>query len=145
MPNEIIQPTPIQLPTEIIAPNGNQSLIKISLLIIGIVLVVVGSLIWYNKKNPSTGLSSQIAKPLVPDADLDGLSDVLEKKYGTDPNKPDTDQDGLTDGEEVYIYHTDPKNAHSLSATSTDRQVMLQKEHNDYLQRRQTLFTKSKK
>lgn len=45
------------------------------------------------------------------DADGDGLSDVDEAKYGTDPNNPDTDNDGLTDGEEIHEYKTDPKKA----------------------------------
>lgn len=35
------------------------------------------------------------------DSDHDGLSDVDEAKYGTDPNNPDTDGDGFKDGEEV--------------------------------------------
>lgn len=42
------------------------------------------------------------------DGDHDGLTDVLEKTYGTDPKNPDTDGDGLTDGQEVNTYHTDP-------------------------------------
>lgn len=35
------------------------------------------------------------------DTDHDGLSDELEKKYGTNPKAVDTDGDGHTDGEEV--------------------------------------------
>src|SRR3989338_11614627 len=35
------------------------------------------------------------------DSDNDGLLDIDEVKYGTDPNKPDTDGDGYPDGEEV--------------------------------------------
>lgn len=35
------------------------------------------------------------------DTDGDGLSDVQEKKVGTDPKKPDTDGDGFSDGVEV--------------------------------------------
>lgn len=35
------------------------------------------------------------------DSDADGLSDVEEKKIGTDINNPDTDGDGYSDGEEV--------------------------------------------
>ena len=42
------------------------------------------------------------------DSDADGLSDVAEKKLGTDPFNVDTDNDGLGDLEEVYIYHTNP-------------------------------------
>jgi hypothetical protein len=37
---------------------------------------------------------------LTPDSDKDGLSDVLEKCLGTDPNNPDSDKDGVKDGED---------------------------------------------
>lgn len=37
----------------------------------------------------------------VPDADGDGLSDVLERAFGSDPQNPDTDGDGFRDGVEV--------------------------------------------
>jgi len=43
------------------------------------------------------------------DADLDGLTDQEEAKYGTDPHKADTDGDGLLDKDEIIIYKTDPK------------------------------------
>lgn len=36
-----------------------------------------------------------------PDSDRDGLSDIEEKKYGTDPLNQDTDGDGYLDGAEV--------------------------------------------
>jgi hypothetical protein len=35
------------------------------------------------------------------DSDHDGLDDILEAFYGTDPNNPDTDGDGVSDGDEV--------------------------------------------
>src|SRR5215210_7843187 len=44
------------------------------------------------------------------DIDGDGLSDVDEAAYGSDPLNRDFDADGLLDGEEVYIYGTDPLN-----------------------------------
>jgi hypothetical protein len=44
------------------------------------------------------------------DVDGDGLSDVDEAAYGSDPLNRDYDADGLMDGEEVYIYGTDPLN-----------------------------------
>jgi hypothetical protein len=36
------------------------------------------------------------------DEDDDGISDVQEETYGTDPLNPDTDGDGMTDGWEIY-------------------------------------------
>jgi Bacterial TSP3 repeat len=44
------------------------------------------------------------------DVDGDGLSDVDEAAYGSDPLNRDYDADGLLDGEEVYIHGTDPLN-----------------------------------
>lgn len=45
------------------------------------------------------------------DSDEDGLSDMLEYWYGTNPLNPDTDGDGYLDGEEVIDLRSDPKNA----------------------------------
>ena len=42
------------------------------------------------------------------DPDHDGLTNLQEYQYGTDPHNPDTDGDGLTDGDEVNKYHTNP-------------------------------------
>jgi hypothetical protein len=42
------------------------------------------------------------------DADGDGLSDVLEATYGTDPALPDTDGDTVPDGSEVLRYASNP-------------------------------------
>jgi outer membrane protein OmpA-like peptidoglycan-associated protein/opacity protein-like surface antigen len=44
------------------------------------------------------------------DSDGDGLTDIEEAEYGTDPYDPDTDKDGLKDGDEVHKYKTDPLN-----------------------------------
>ncbi len=44
------------------------------------------------------------------DIDGDGLSDVDEAAYGSDPLNRDFDADGLLDGEEVYVFGTDPLN-----------------------------------
>jgi hypothetical protein len=45
------------------------------------------------------------------DADNDGLTDDLERLFGTDPNNPDTDGDGVPDGEELFVNATDPRDA----------------------------------
>lgn len=48
------------------------------------------------------------------DTDKDGLTDVLERTYGTDPNNPDTDGDGYPDGVEVRNNYN-PKGSGRLS------------------------------
>lgn len=47
------------------------------------------------------------------DSDGDGLSNVLEAFYGTDPNNPDTDGDGVNDGQEV-LQGRNPRGTGSL-------------------------------
>ncbi|MEM2240571.1 MAG: hypothetical protein QXL27_09790 [Candidatus Bathyarchaeia archaeon] len=42
------------------------------------------------------------------DADGDGLLNLDELRYGTDPSNPDTDGDGLKDGDEIKTYGTSP-------------------------------------
>lgn len=46
-------------------------------------------------------LDSQDLEKFQIDSDKDGLTDLVEKFYGTDPYNPDTDGDGYLDGEEV--------------------------------------------
>lgn len=45
------------------------------------------------------------------DRDGDGLSDKIEKEYGTNPKSPDSDKDGLVDSDEILTYHTNPLRA----------------------------------
>ncbi|HEX2214400.1 MAG TPA: hypothetical protein VHH12_13330 [Mycobacterium sp.] len=45
------------------------------------------------------------------DSDLDGLLDLDEVIFGTNPNVPDSDGDGLGDGEEVVTFGTNPAKA----------------------------------
>jgi eukaryotic-like serine/threonine-protein kinase len=54
------------------------------------------------------------------DLDNDGLSNIREAKYDTNPANPDTDGDGLKDGEEIDVYHTDPKNRDTDGDTLLD-------------------------
>jgi hypothetical protein len=42
------------------------------------------------------------------DSDADGLFDIPEPAFGTDPSDPDSDDDGLLDGIEVNAFGTDP-------------------------------------
>jgi len=63
----------------------------------------------------SSGLTkataTELLSPSLIDSDSDGLTDVEEKAYGTNPNSVDTDGDNLSDYEEIKIYHTDPLNS----------------------------------
>jgi hypothetical protein len=47
------------------------------------------------------------------DPDSDGLTNLEEYNYNTDPNDDDSDDDGLNDGDEVDTYNTDPNDADS--------------------------------
>lgn len=47
------------------------------------------------------------------DSDGDGLSNVEEKEYGTNPEMADSDMDGLYDREEIKIYKTNPLDSDS--------------------------------
>lgn len=44
------------------------------------------------------------------DSDGDGVKDNREVELGTNPSNWDSDNDGLGDGEELLIWHTNPKN-----------------------------------
>lgn len=58
------------------------------------------------------GIGDACDDPPAPlDSDNDGLSDVEEQAYRTNPRKADSDNDGLKDGEEVKTYLTDPRKA----------------------------------
>ena len=66
----------------------------------------------------NTSLNLLHAKMLyqpISDDDQDGLNDLNEYRFGSDPNNPDTDDDDLSDGDEVAVYTTDPAAADSDS------------------------------
>ena len=55
--------------------------------------------------NPAGNLTSNAATlTVLPDSDLDGLSDAAEAGYGTNPNNADSDGDGLSDRAEIQVY-----------------------------------------
>lgn len=55
-----------------------------------------------------------------PDTDNDGIADIFEHIYGTNPEKSDTDDDGLDDYEEIYLFGTDPLNSDTDGDTLPD-------------------------
>lgn len=59
-------------------------------------------------KESMQSLNKVLEKARETDSDLDGLSDVEEKKLGTNPDFSDSDHDGLSDGDEVKTFKTDP-------------------------------------
>jgi hypothetical protein len=44
------------------------------------------------------------------DEDADGILDLTETEFGTDPRNWDSDGDELSDGDEVFVWETDPLN-----------------------------------
>ena len=65
-------------------------------------------------------MARQITAVLKTDRDLDGLTDLEEKKYGTNPDVPDTDRDGILDRDEIMKYKTDPLNPDTDHDGQTD-------------------------
>jgi hypothetical protein len=60
---------------------------------------------WVIIYNPAGSLTSNtVTLTVLPDSDLDGLSDAAEAGYGTNPNNSDTDGDGLSDRAEIQVY-----------------------------------------
>jgi Bacterial TSP3 repeat len=59
------------------------------------------------------------------DPDNDGLKNIYEFQFGTDPNFPDTDRDGLGDGDELLVYYTDPTNKDSTSNGVSDSDKLI--------------------
>lgn len=59
--------------------------------------------------NPAGNLTSNAAVlTVLLDSDRDGLTDVEEAIYGTNPNHPDSDDDGLSDRTEIQVYLSNP-------------------------------------
>jgi len=49
------------------------------------------------------------------DFDADGLSNLLEYQYGTNPKSADSDGDGYSDSDEVLLYHSNPLVSNNLA------------------------------
>jgi hypothetical protein len=43
------------------------------------------------------------------DPDQDGMTNIDEYNFDTDPLRPDIDSDGIADGDELFVYYTSPK------------------------------------
>lgn len=59
----------------------------------------------FNQENNDNDLLGDVCDS---DDDNDGLSDVDEIVFGTNPFLSDTDNDGISDGDEVHIYNMNP-------------------------------------
>jgi hypothetical protein len=60
----------------------------------------------------ANGLDPGFIEDTLPDNDQDGLRNLEEALYRTNPNEPDTDRDGYTDGEEI-LFQSEPLNPES--------------------------------
>ena len=61
----------------------------------------------YAKPQTIKGMDKQIQIPFsMRDTDGDGLTDLNEAKYCTDPNGSDTDGDGLSDYDEIFVFYS---------------------------------------
>lgn len=99
-----------------------------------IVLLVIGTIVWFFARSSDDGGQTDLqattvptgaapAQPLVTsvvDTDHDTLSDDDERQLGTKPDVADTDGDGLSDGVEAILTKTDPKNPKSKDPALTD-------------------------
>jgi hypothetical protein len=74
-------------------------------------------------------ITGQCLKPevcgLTIDSDGDGLTNIKEFNYQTDPLSFDTDSDKMADGDEINVYSTDPKRNDSDGDTFVDSQELL--------------------
>lgn len=59
-------------------------------------------------KNTNANTNDNTNTTIRADSDYDGLNDVEEQTYKTDPQKIDSDADGMSDGDEVKKVKTDP-------------------------------------
>ncbi|MDD5341349.1 MAG: thrombospondin type 3 repeat-containing protein [Patescibacteria group bacterium] len=75
----------------------------------------------------NSNVNTNVNQPVAPslgyaigiDSDNDGLTNIEETLYGTEPNNPDTDKDGFSDGSELINLYDPTKGAGALLANST--------------------------
>lgn len=94
----------------------------VALITVVVLLVVFGA--WWGVKKYWFDQLSPAASPtptgdIEADRDRDGLSDVVENLYKTDPDKADTDNDTVNDGEEVRLGRN-PLQAEGVTAGASD-------------------------
>lgn len=104
--------------------TGRQKIILI-VVIVAVFGGLIGGGIWlYTTLDPLAERSDQSTNSVktnttntIPlqqlDSDKDGVRDIDEKRYGSDPTKTDTDGDGLNDYLEIFQYNTKPTVADS--------------------------------
>lgn len=98
----------------------------ILLLIAGFLLIRLGLFFKQNVKTATlSNISSQVAGVsdenfAVRDSDNDGIPDVNEAYYRTDPFNPDTDGDGYLDGEEIVSNYNPTTNDRMLAKNNAE-------------------------
>ncbi len=93
--------------------------IKLIIVTATILLILVGLLIWHfiqqnNQQTSNIGVTTtqEIVEINPDDPDGDGLDNIMEQAFGSDPYKADTDGDGIDDWHEKAL-GTDPRNPDS--------------------------------
>lgn len=70
---------------------------------------------WQTAKNLTAPAYTSVQRGQFGDPDTDGLTNLQEYQYGTNPLSADTDGDGVTDHKELFYYHTDPLVSNALA------------------------------